>query len=235
LLGRILIATEGINGTLAGSEENIHAFIEHMNLDQRFKGVDWKFSAGSGKLIFSDLHVKLVKEIISTGEMRTFIDQHIAFNEDSFGGISGTGVHLTPEDFHDAILRDDGIIIDVRNEFEFEIGHFKGAKNLMTNTYSETWKALDDIIEKELHHEEVVSAEKKIFMYCTGTALCHRKYINFSLLDYIVILTPDVSFIICQVVFVVKKPLHICEQRESNMFISFKVEYINILKLLGIM
>lgn len=174
LLGRVLVAKEGINGTLAGIDGGVCRFIDEMIKDRRFKDVDWKVSSGAGKLPFSDLHVKHVKEIISTGEMRTFIEKHISFDEHTFGGISGTGIHLTPEAFHEAILRDDGVVIDVRNDFEYAIGHFRRATGLNTNTYSESWKALDDIIERELQDNPDVVNKKNIYMYCTGGVRCEK-------------------------------------------------------------
>lgn len=123
LLGRILIAEEGINGTLAGAEECIALFVEYLKSDDRFKMVDWKFSRGFGsRLPFPDLFIKSVKEIVSCGSARSHINEKVTFNADSFGGLGGTGIHLTPADFHQALKTDStAVIIDVRNNYEYVI------------------------------------------------------------------------------------------------------------------
>ena len=103
LLGRILVAAEGINGTLAGSTLGINAFVDHIKLDQRFSKVDWKFSfveAGSSRLPFLSLSIRETKEIISSGRSKAFISDHTDYSSESFGGLSGSGEHLTPADFH---------------------------------------------------------------------------------------------------------------------------------------
>jgi UPF0176 protein len=83
------------------------------------------------------------------------------------GGVEGTGVHLTPSEFHEALGRDDGICIDVRNGFEYDVGHFKNALNLNTYTYSETWSALDNVLKDK-------DPANNIYMYCTGGIRCEK-------------------------------------------------------------
>ena len=103
LLGRILVAAEGINGTLAGSSSGIHNFVDRMKLDPRFCKVDWKFSnieAGSSCLPFLSLSIRETKEIISSGRSKAFISDNTDYCNESFGGLSGSGEHLTPKDFH---------------------------------------------------------------------------------------------------------------------------------------
>ena len=104
ILGRILVAAEGVNGTLAGSVTSIAHFIHTMTVDERFSNVDWKLSqidAGASSLPFLCLSVRETKEIISTGRSKAFISKNTAFDENSFGGLSGTGQHLAPVDFHE--------------------------------------------------------------------------------------------------------------------------------------
>ena len=168
ILGRILIADEGINGTVAGAPDSISSFIA--TVDRRFRNIDWKISEGVGPLPFNDLHIKSVKELISTGRARQFIHSNTAYSDDAFGGLSGTGTHLSAGQFHEALSQDkeSGIIIDVRNDFEYSIGHFEGAVSLKTNTYAESWKVLDDIIEKESSGNRDPQRDKSVYMYCTG-------------------------------------------------------------------
>lgn len=104
ILGRILVAAEGINGTLAGSVISIAHFIHTMTVDERFRNIDWKITeidAGASSLPFLCLSVRETKEIISTGRSKAFISENTAFDENSFGGLSGTGQHLAPVDFHE--------------------------------------------------------------------------------------------------------------------------------------
>ena len=103
LLGRILVATEGINGTLAGSPSGVNSFVDHMKCDQRFCKVDWKFSfieSGSSCLPFLSLSIRETKEIISSGRSKAFISDNTDYCSQSFGGLSGSGEHLAPADFH---------------------------------------------------------------------------------------------------------------------------------------
>lgn len=170
-MGRVLVAPEGVNGTLAGREAAVDEFIEECKKVEELNNVDWKINVAVGdKLPFNDLHIKLVPELIGCGEQRTFIDSHISFDSTSFGGLKGTGVHLTASDFHEALgsSSENRILLDIRNEFEYDIGHFQGAVSLGTNTYAETWKALDNIF------AEPGSTNKEVFMYCTGGIRCEK-------------------------------------------------------------
>jgi UPF0176 protein len=141
LLGRILLANEGINGTLSGSAlgiRNFVYFIENNEKFQVFKNIDWKYSTGIGaSLPFFDLFIKHSKELISSGESRDFIKNHVQFDSTSPGGLAGTGIHLSPQEFHNAIQNENhsnkdkgAILIDVRNEMEYAIGRFDNAIGL---------------------------------------------------------------------------------------------------------
>ena len=196
LLGRILVSTEGINGTLTGSIPDVDSFVEMMSQDIRFSKVDWKETPGKGEnLPFLGLSIRQVDEIISCGERKQFINQNIQFEQNTFGGIVGTGEHLTPAQFHEAMSTNPNeyILLDVRNEFEYDIGHFENATKISTVSYAETFKVFDDIFEKqqrEQHqaaeeslkqHQETDSApidgkntNGKILMYCTGGIRCEK-------------------------------------------------------------
>ena len=149
LLGRILISNEGVNGTLAGSSSSIESFVRLLGADRRFEHVDWKYSTGRGEhLPFLGLSIREVDEIVSTGSAKDFIRENIEYDlsGDTYGGIVGTGTHLTSSEFHEAVCRRDGIVLDVRNDFEHDIGHFEGALKLGTFTYAETFEALDRVV-----------------------------------------------------------------------------------------
>jgi UPF0176 protein len=167
MLGRILIAREGVNGTLAGSFSAIDEFTKEFEIDHRFKKIDWKFSiveSAAEQLPFRYLSIREEPEILSCGRSKDFINTHIEFSESTFGGILGTGEHLTPEQFHESLKsldRSERVLLDVRNQFEYDIGHFDRAQSLNCATYAESWSNMDTILESE-------KSDKPIFMYCTG-------------------------------------------------------------------
>lgn len=149
ILGRILIANEGVNGTLAGSIDEIDKFISYMSSDHRFALVDWKSSCSS-KVPFSDLSIRVVDEIVSSGKDAKKVLTTLGFCDDTFGGLRGTGKHLAPKEFHRQLSENNQrCVFDVRNEFEFNIGHFESAIGLGTFTYAESFKALDNIVETQ--------------------------------------------------------------------------------------
>ena len=128
LLGRVLCAKEGINGTLSGTAEGIDRFVADMQNDVRFRKVDWKRSEGRGsRLPFPDLHIKCVSELIGCGQMSKYID--CRFDPESYGGLV-SGKHLEPEEFNREIATksDTALILDIRNSYEYDIGHFKNAR-----------------------------------------------------------------------------------------------------------
>jgi UPF0176 protein len=172
LLGRVLVSREGINGTLAGGVDAVQQFVTDLSSDARFRNIDWKFTDDAGEqLPFLGLSVREVEEIISCGRAKSFIDSNIGFKNDAYGGIVGTGTHLTPEQFHSAVARQDGVILDIRNEFEYDIGHFQGSTNLKTFNYAETFDVLDELVPTL---EEQCVPERNIYMYCTGGIRCEK-------------------------------------------------------------
>lgn len=178
LLGRILVSSEGINGTLSGSIAAIDMFEAKLRQDERFRVIDMKYSTDSGdSLPFKDLSVRRVDEIISCGQgAREFIDSNIEFDPESFGGIKGTGEHLSPEEFHNGVLKDDSIVLDIRNKFEYDIGHFEKAVGLGTNQYAETFDTLDSILScnVDMSVTDNQNVDKPIYMYCTGGIRCEK-------------------------------------------------------------
>jgi len=175
LLGRLLVAKEGINGTVAGSFSCIDFFIKYMSSKHSFSKVDWKCTEvfeSDETLPFPVLSVRVVPEIISVGqEGKILIDPRVEFDECSFGGLKGTGVHLSPKAFDDAINEHAGIVIDIRNDFEYKVGHFCNAIPVKTSTYSATWSALDNILESFPGDSRVATP---IYMYCTGGIRCEK-------------------------------------------------------------
>ena len=176
LLGRLLISAEGFNGTLAGSSACLTVFMNEFESQYGGGTVDWKLTdvaEGNESLPFLNLSVRWVSEIISTGkEGKRTIDQQVCFDASTFGGLSGTGQHLTPEEFHAHIStrdKDKSLLLDIRNGFEHTIGSFEGSVPLGTVTYSQTWRRMDSILA-----EAATTAETPIYMYCTGGIRCEK-------------------------------------------------------------
>lgn len=117
LKGRILIAEEGINGTLEGTDLNIEKYIQLTENDKRFRNINWKKSAGNGKS-FPKLKVKVRPEIVTTG----------IINKD-FGPLKRvTGKYLSADELKK--WYEEGrefYVVDMRNDYEFEIGRFKNS------------------------------------------------------------------------------------------------------------
>lgn len=117
LKGRIIIAEEGINGTVEGTDGNIKKYIELTQKDKRFRGINWKKSKGTGSA-FKKLRVRVRTEIVTTG-----------IPDKDFGPLKKvTGKYLSADELKS--WYEEGkefYVIDMRNDYEFEIGRFKNS------------------------------------------------------------------------------------------------------------
>lgn len=160
LNGAVLIAPEGINGTLAGSAENLDAFERALADDSRlamlFSGMRFQRTKCVTRP-FQRLKVHLKAEIVQIG---------VANIDPNTAGSGGTDV--SPQDWDALIARDDVVLIDNRNHFEFELGRFAGAIDPGVSRYQ-------DFAEFMTAHFELWQAQgKKIAMYCTGGIRCEK-------------------------------------------------------------
>ncbi|MDQ5890396.1 MAG: hypothetical protein QG604_270 [Candidatus Dependentiae bacterium] len=154
LKGRILIGTEGINGTVGGTLEEIGQFKSEFLAHPLFGDVDLKESIGSAN-DFPRLMVKVKKEIVALG-----IDPENLT-------VADTGTHLTPEEVHTLIQeKKDLLILDTRNDYESRIGRFKNA--LIPDLKS--FRDFPAYIENNLE----TFKDKEVLMYCTGGIRCER-------------------------------------------------------------
>lgn len=150
--GTLLLAEEGINGTIAGTRENIDAILAYLRSDSRFSDLEHKESF-SGKMPFIRMKVKLKKEIVTLG----------------VPGIDPTklvGTYLNPKEWNDFISEPDVVIIDTRNDYEVDIGSFKNAINPNTTSFRE----FPEYVKKNLDPQK----HTKIAMYCTGGIRCEK-------------------------------------------------------------
>ena len=183
LKGRILIAREGINGTVEGTTENAEAYVAEMAKDPRFADVHWKRSAGtSDGTAFPKLVVKVRKEIVSA---------HLEEFDPAVGDVNPTritGTHLSPEELHSWFERGESFtIVDMRNDYEHASGHFKGSllpplKNFrdLPKSAEMLGKALKEKASKEkatkISSGSAAAARgpEKILTVCTGGVRCEK-------------------------------------------------------------
>ncbi|TEU21915.1 MAG: rhodanese-related sulfurtransferase [Gammaproteobacteria bacterium] len=150
--GTILLALEGLNGTISGSKTSIDGVIQFLKDDGRFDNLEIKFSH-SETTPFKRLKVKLKKEIVTLGV------EHI-------DPLSSVGTYVTPQDWNALISDPDVVLIDTRNNYEYEIGSFKGAINPNTETFREFPTYTKDNLEQY--------RGKKVAMFCTGGIRCEK-------------------------------------------------------------
>lgn len=117
LKGRIIVAEEGINGTLEGTKANTEKYIKLMDTERKFKNINWKKSEGTGKA-FKKLSVKVRPEIVTTG-----------IADKDFGPLKKiTGIHLSAKELKNWYdQKKEFYVVDMRNDYEFEIGRFKNS------------------------------------------------------------------------------------------------------------
>lgn len=154
--GTLLLAEEGINGTIAGLPKDIHNLLHFLRSDaifeNRFDDLEHKESFAS-EHPFYRMKVKLKKEIVALG----------------VPGVSPTkkvGTYVKPEDWNALISDPDVILIDTRNDYEVDIGTFKGAIDPKTTTFREFPEYVAEHFDKTKH--------KKVAMFCTGGIRCEK-------------------------------------------------------------
>ena len=150
--GTVLLAREGINGTISGSKVDLEKVLNYLQSDSRFLGLEFKYSF-SNKIPFKRLKIKLKKEIVTMGLAQ--IDP-----------THSVGTYVKPKDWNELINDPDVVLIDTRNNYEYEIGSFKGAINPNTETFREFPSFTENSLEKYRN--------KKIAMFCTGGIRCEK-------------------------------------------------------------
>ncbi|RWX79154.1 rhodanese-related sulfurtransferase [Neorhizobium lilium] len=150
--GTLLLAREGINGTVAGSDAAISALLSHLRAQPEFANLEHKESRAS-KMPFVRMKVKLKKEIVTMG-VEDIDPRRIV------------GTYVDPKDWNALISDPETIVIDTRNDYETAIGIFKGAVDPKTKTFRE----FPDWVRNNpgLHNKP------KIAMYCTGGIRCEK-------------------------------------------------------------
>ncbi len=155
VLGRIYVANEGINGQLSVPAENFTKFKQHLDSISFLENVRLNIAVEQDNMSFLKLKVKVRKKIVADG-----------LNDDTFD-VTNKGIHVGAEKFNALIEDPDTVLVDMRNHYESEIGHFKNAVTPDVDTFRDSLP----IIENDLaSHKE----DKKLVMYCTGGIRCEK-------------------------------------------------------------
>ncbi len=155
VLGRIYVAHEGINGQLSVPAKNFLAFKEFLDGIYFLKDCRLNIAVEQDLKSFLKLKVKVRHKIVADG-----------LNDDTFD-VTNKGVHVNAEKFNELIEDPNAILVDMRNHYESEIGHFKNAITPDVDTFRDSL----DVIEEDLkEHKE----DKKLVMYCTGGIRCEK-------------------------------------------------------------
>jgi UPF0176 protein len=153
LRGRIIVAAEGLNGTVSGTVEATNAYMAHLHADPRFADMVFKMDTAD-RHTFKKMFVRAKKEIVNLSL------------ENDINPKSVTGKRLKPKDFYEYLQRSDVVVVDGRNDYEFDIGHFRNAVRPSVKAFRE----FPDWI--RAHKDELQG--KKILTYCTGGIRCEK-------------------------------------------------------------
>ncbi len=149
--GTILLALEGINGTIAGSRQAIDSVLAYLRSDSRLADLEHKESFAQ-QPPFERMKVRLKKEIVTLG---------LPINPEQL-----VGTYVSPKDWNALASDPDVIIIDTRNDYEVSCGSFKGAINPETHSFRE----FPEYVQKNLDPKK----HKKVAMFCTGGIRCEK-------------------------------------------------------------
>ncbi|KAF0819946.1 MULTISPECIES: oxygen-dependent tRNA uridine(34) hydroxylase TrhO [unclassified Cytobacillus] len=153
LKGRILVANEGINGTVSGPVEQTDRYMEVMKQDPRFAEMVFKIDEADGHA-FPKMKVRARPELVT---LRL---------EDDVNPNELTGKYLEPKEFYERLQDEDTIVLDARNDYEYDLGHFRGA----IRPDIENFRDLPNWVRE---NKELLG-DKKIITYCTGGIRCEK-------------------------------------------------------------
>jgi len=155
VLGRIYVAKEGVNAQLSVPAKNFEAFKSHLDSISFLEGVRLNIAIEQDNLSFLKLKIKVRHKIVADG-----------LNDSTFD-VTRKGKHVNACEFNELVEKEDAIVVDMRNHYESEIGHFENAITPDVDTFRDS---LDIIEEKLFEHKE----DKKLVMYCTGGIRCEK-------------------------------------------------------------
>lgn len=151
LRGRIIVASEGLNGTVSGTLQACQDYMGHLKSDPRFGSIDFKVDTHEGHA-FQKLNIRVKPEIVNLGKPKLNPNKK-------------TGKYVEPEEFLEVKNDPDVVLLDVRSKYEHSIGKFKNAVTLDIENFR-------DFPEEIKNLEELKS--KKVLTYCTGGIKCEK-------------------------------------------------------------
>ena len=154
VLGRIYIASEGINAQVSVPEENWTLFVDKMQEITFLAGNRLNMAVEHDPKSFAVLKIKLRPKIVADG-----------LNDATFNA-SETGIHLKAREFNELVSKPDTVIVDMRNHYESEVGHFEGAILPDVDTFRDSLPVVEKILEPHRNQH--------IVMYCTGGIRCEK-------------------------------------------------------------
>ena len=150
--GTILLATEGINGSIAGDRNSIDAILAWLRKDTRLADLEHKESWAESQP-FKRIKVKIKQEIVSLGKPNINPSQQV-------------GMYIKPSDWNHIISDPETLVIDTRNQYEVDIGTFQGAVNPQTESFRQFTEYADQNLDPQKH--------SKVAMFCTGGIRCEK-------------------------------------------------------------
>ena len=153
VLGRTYIASEGINAQISVPTENFETFVADLFTIDFLNGIRLNTAVDEGKSFYA-LKVKLRNKIVADGI------------EDPNFDPSNTGKYLNAEEWNKELSDPNTVVVDMRNHYESEVGHFEGAICPDVDTFREELQVVEDILQND--------KDKKVLMYCTGGIRCEK-------------------------------------------------------------
>ena len=155
LKGRVLVAENGFNGTVSGTIEQTQKYMDFVHSLPGFEDVWFKIDEADG-YAHRKMHVRTRPEIVSLK-----LDEEVDHDPRDL-----TATYLSPKEFHDAILDEDTVVLDTRNDYEYDLGHFQGALRPDIRNFRELPQWVLENKERFM--------DKKVVMYCTGGIRCDK-------------------------------------------------------------
>lgn len=154
VFGRTYLAKEGVNAQMSIPESNWKEFQSKLHSRKIFENIPFKIAVEDDGKSFYKLKVKVRHKIVADG-----------LNDDEFD-VTNVGKHLSAKEFNEALQNPNSIVIDMRNHYESEVGHFKGAICPDADTFREELPQVEEILEG--------NEDKKVLLYCTGGIRCEK-------------------------------------------------------------
>ena len=154
VLGRIYVAHEGINAQISVPESNFEAMKAYLYSFSFLDGIRLNIAVDDDGKSFFALDIKVREKIVADG-----------LNDKTFD-VTNKGIHLKAKDFNALVADPNTIVVDMRNHYEHEVGHFEGAILPDVDTFREALPVVDEILQPH--------KDKNIVMYCTGGIRCEK-------------------------------------------------------------